>query len=99
MLAALSERILARFRKLDHVEMHDFLCGKRLLETEGLEAGFHAALLQELQRLLDTTVAREPDRWPGYCLRPIQVADRPDSPFFAALRDAEIGRASCRERV
>ena len=33
-------------------------------------------------------MSSEPSEWAGYGLRPLQVADRPDSPFYEDLRDA-----------
>ncbi len=87
LLAALADKIAAHLSGLTKIEMHDFLCCKRLAETAGLEPSFRAALLAHLARLLDTAVSRDPAQWAQYGLRPLQVADRPESPFHAALRD------------
>jgi hypothetical protein len=90
LLSSLSDEILVRLGALDKIEMHDFLCCKRLAETENLDASFKARLLDNLARLLDRAVSREPSQWAGYSLRPLQVADRPQSSFFEALRDVIV---------
>jgi len=88
LLAALGERVLTELAGRQRIIMHDFLCCQRLLATAGLEDGLRASLLGELLRLLPTAVSVEPAQWAGYSLRPLQVADRPDSPFYAPLRQA-----------
>jgi hypothetical protein len=87
LLSSLSDEILVRLGALDKIEMHDFLCCKRLAETENLAASFKVKLVDHLARLLDGVVSREPSQWAMYGLKPLQVADRPQSPFFEMLRD------------
>jgi hypothetical protein len=41
-----------------------------------------------VRELIDATVARDPSDWEGYCLRPLQVADNPKSPFMEGLEEA-----------
>ena len=87
LLSALSQRILSYLDVLDGIEMHDFLCCKRLAETDGLDASFKEKLEEILDRLLSKTVSQDPSQWEEYGLMPIQVADRPESAFFEVLRD------------
>lgn len=86
--ALLIDRIGSHLDGLESIEMHDLLCCRRLVESEGLEPGFRSRLVQRLTSLLPGVVAIDPGQWSGYCLRPLQVADRPGSPFIEPLRQA-----------
>jgi hypothetical protein len=86
-LSSLSDRVLAMVDGAETMIMHDLLCCKRLAETERLDPTIRNRLLPPLLRLLDKTVCRVPSQWPSYTLRPIQIAEGPQSPFFAALQD------------
>jgi hypothetical protein len=88
LLASLSEAILSRLTPLSEIGMHDFLCCKRLSESANLDPAFRAALVDQLMRLLDSAVGRDPAQWPGYSLRPLQVASRPQSIFYAPLKES-----------
>ena len=88
LIATLSSKILDHVSRLDTIEIHEFLCCKRLAETEDLHAAFREELLRCMHRLLSATVSSVPSEWAGYGLRPLQIADRPDSPCHEALRDA-----------
>ena len=88
LIATLSSRILDHISRLETIEIHEFLCCKRLAETEDLPAAFREQLLRILHKLLIATVSSTPSEWAGYGLRPLQVADRPDSSFYEGLRDA-----------
>jgi hypothetical protein len=83
---ALGERVLSELRNLKEIEMHDFLCCKRLFESTNLDNLFRESLLAELKRLLNTCVVTDSSKWNGYGLRPLQVADSPDSIFFEILQ-------------
>jgi len=87
-LLTIWRKILSHLGNLDKIEMHDFLCCKRLAETTGLDAGLKAQLIDNLRRLLENTISLQSSQWLKYGLRPIQVADSPKSPFFESLRDA-----------
>jgi len=73
-------------RNLKEIEMHDFLCCKRLLESTRFDNLFRQSLLVELKRLLDSCVVTDLSKWGGYGLRPLQVADFPASIFFESLQ-------------
>jgi hypothetical protein len=87
LLTGLSDKILTYLAGQDTLAMHDFLCCKRWAETPGLDADMRSRLLDELGRLLEGVVCRDPAAWPGYVLRPVQVAEGPTSPFYPALRE------------
>ncbi len=83
---ALGERVLSALRNLKEIEMHDFLCCKRLSESTHLDNLFRQSLFVELKRLLDSCVVTDSSKWNGYGLRPLQVANSPDSIFFERLQ-------------
>ena len=66
-------------KKLNEIEMHDFLCCKRLSESKNIPDAFRQDLIIELDRLLDTCLVIDSTKWNGYGLRPLQVIDSPDS--------------------
>ena len=82
----LGERVLSELRNLKEIEMHDFLCCKRLSESMILSKNFRKNLILELDRLLGTCVVTDSSKWNGYGLRPLQVADSPDSIFIDELQ-------------
>lgn len=87
MIDALSNQILLRLKALDSIGMHDFLSVKRLAETKNLNSSYRQAMLEQLFRLMDSALVRDPDQWADYGLKPIQVADSPGSPFYPALQE------------
>lgn len=90
-LARVSESTMARFRRAsDEMEMHAFGCYQRLAEAPGLPPELRDELTGRLTSLLGRVVERDPAKWSGYCLRPLDVAASPDGIFAGALReDAE----------
>ena len=88
LIERLSPEVLDRLGGLEEIEMHDFLCCKRLAGTEGLEPEFSATLLAHLLRLLPTTVSTDSSQWAAYVLQPLQVADSTDSHFYEHLSEA-----------
>src|SRR3989344_1811847 len=82
----LGEMILRKLKNLEEIEMHDFLCCKRLSESKILPENFQQSLILELDRLLSTCVVTDSSKWSGYGLRPIQVADSPDSIYLIKLQ-------------
>lgn len=82
----------------DAMEMHDLLCYIRLAETKTLPEAARAKIMQKLTRAVGCVVAREPDQWEGYGLKPLMVVTSPDAPFAQMLAqetnlnlDYEIG--------
>lgn len=86
LILTLTAKVLEKLSSLKEIEMHDFLCCKRLSESKNLETSIRTNLISELRRLLDTCVVKDSSKWSGYGLRPVQVADSPDSPFINPLR-------------
>jgi hypothetical protein len=87
LLSALVDQVIQTLNQSQEIIMHDFLCCKYLAETEDLEPQIRKSLFYHLKRLLDSVVSRNPDEWPHYCLRPVQVAESPQSAFYALLAD------------
>ena len=87
-VSAVSDRVRRELDRPLELEMHELLCCLRLSQTtdlpEVLRGKLHARLIQSIKG----TVACDPKDWKGYSLRPLQVADAPESPFIAGLRDA-----------
>jgi hypothetical protein len=71
----------------DRAEMHEVLCYLRLVEHPVLPAERRNALLPALRKAVDRVVERHPDRWQDYCLRPLDVAPRPNSPLADMVAD------------
>ncbi len=71
----------------DNMEMHDFLCYLRLLESDNLPEKIRARLLDKLTRIVNTIVVRDPAQWKAYGLPPLAVISDMDSPFAAAFKD------------
>lgn len=67
------------------MEMHELLCCLRLLDAANLPAAWRSRLLDRLLPAVEATVERDPAKWEGYCLTPLDVLDRPDSPFAPML--------------
>lgn len=86
-LLTIWDRVLSCLSDLEKIEMHDFFCCKRLIETEGLDAKLKTQLVDNIQRLVMSTISLESAEWSEYGLQPVQVANSPDSPFFEAVRD------------
>jgi len=85
-ISSLSAKVLTELKSLNEIEMHDFLCCKRLHESKNLADAFKHEIGSELIRLLDSYVVKDSSKWGGYGLRPLQVADSPDSVFFNKLQ-------------
>src|SRR5690606_40417500 len=45
-------------------------------------------LLDELKRVVNATVERDPEQWKGYGLQPLAVITSPESPFAPDFADA-----------
>jgi hypothetical protein len=68
----------------DKMNMHELLCFVRLAGMIELPE----ASRQKLARAVTATVECDPANWPKYGLRPLSVVKSPQSPYYAALRDA-----------
>lgn len=86
LISHLTLKVLDELSKLKEIEMHEFLCCKRLLESKNLNDNDKQRLQEELNRLVDSCVLKDSSQWNGYGLRPLQVADSPDSPFIYPLK-------------
>lgn len=87
-LSGVSEGIFNRISKLDKMDMQDLLCCIQLFETDRLPEAFRKDLFQKLAPFVRQTVAHDSGQWKKYSLRPLQVADSPDSPFLPGLEDS-----------
>jgi hypothetical protein len=75
-------------RKASDLEMHDLYCYVRLLETEALPTAVRTSLLEKLDSIIDRLVVMDPTEWDKYVLKPLEIVDRPESPFADGLSDA-----------
>lgn len=66
------------------LESHDFLCFLRLAQQV---PSAKEALIEELKKSLNYSIATSPDQWSGYGLRPYWVVNSPDSLFYCELED------------
>jgi hypothetical protein len=81
----IAHRVLLALSKADTIEMHDLLCCLRLFNTASLPKDVGDRLKPLLADLIPSAVDTDPETWSGYGLRPLQVIDRPDSPFMTGL--------------
>ncbi len=72
----------------EKVETHDLLCYVRLVQTSALPEPLRSWLLLRLAPVVDRVVAKEPSAWAQYGLKPLWVAEFPDSPFAGQLAGA-----------
>lgn len=84
----MSDRVFRELGRPLELEMHELLCCLRLFQTKDLPAKHRGQLHVRLNQSIKAVVACDPKDWEGYSLRPLQVADAPESPFLASLRDA-----------
>jgi hypothetical protein len=88
-LSLVSQRVINQLSGLQQIEMHELLCCLRLLQTQHLPEEIERPVHQKLLQLVDGTISTDPEQWKGYGLRPLQVVDRPESPFMAG-REASV---------
>ncbi len=84
----ISERVYSEIMSLEKIEMHDLLCCLRLLKSENLSEPFRDQLSSKICTLVEEAICCDQDGWKDYCLRPLQVVDRPQSPFASDLKEA-----------
>jgi len=87
-LSVISERVISCLAESDEIRMHEFLCCLRLLETENIPETLREPVHHRLMQLIPKLVERDPDRWEGYNLKPLQVVESPASPFMNGLKKA-----------
>ena len=81
----LSNKVLAHILQLDEIEAHEYQCCIRLSQTPNLPSEYRERLIDKLVSLMAGVVALDSTAWSGYALLPLQVADSPESPFYASL--------------
>lgn len=88
LINAVTDRVMNEIFAHNSIEMHELLCCLRLWQTPNLPAAVRQPLQDKLQALIHAAVDQDPADWAGYGLRPLQVIDRPDSPFLEGLEAA-----------
>lgn len=86
-IALVTERVFSALHATDRLEMHEILCLLRLLKTETLAEDYKQEIVVKVKVEL-SDLARTPEQWQTYGLRPLQVATEPTSVFMAGLEDA-----------
>jgi hypothetical protein len=72
----------------DEIEMHEFLCYRRLAAAPGLPEAAEGVLRERLDQIALRLVSIEPSTWSSYGLRPLAVVDAPDFLLGARFYDA-----------
>ncbi len=72
----------------EKIEMHEYLCYRRLAAASGLPEAAYTELQERLEEIATGLVSTEPSTWSGYGLRPLDVVNGPDSPLAARFREA-----------
>lgn len=70
-----------------NMEMHDALCYLWLLEIDGLSDVARLQVKKKMGQVGSEIVARDPEQWSGYGLRPLTLAPLPTSPLADNLKD------------
>ena len=73
---------------LKKIEMHELLCCLRLLTSRSLPDRMRSQIQAKTRSLVKDSVVTDTAAWSGYGLRPLQVVERPDSPFMDSLSSA-----------
>ena len=86
LVSRVSSTTLARLRATaGKIEMHGLLCYLRLHQAPHLSPGLATELTRALPSAIAQAVERDPAKWTGYGLRPLDVAPRSDSPWRKLL--------------
>lgn len=81
--------LLADVEKLpDAVSVDELLCLLRLHACEALPADAQQYLHMRLSKMILATVEMSPEKWGGYCLKPLWVVTSPNAPFAKMIRPA-----------
>jgi hypothetical protein len=82
LVARVAQATLARLRETTGaLEMYGLLCYLRLHRAPNLATELKTELERVLPRSITANVERDPTKWNGYGLRPLDVAPRSDSPW------------------
>jgi hypothetical protein len=65
----------------------DVQCYVCFLETQALPVQLREQILPKLQEIVKQSVTKEPEKWSGYCLKPLDVVSAPDSFMADALSE------------
>jgi hypothetical protein len=89
LLQRLTEKAMAELETAPpEMEMHDFLCYVRLIETRTLPCDVKAKLLHLLSEASKRIVVLDEEGWAKYGLKPLTFIESPASPFAATYADA-----------
>ncbi len=87
----LAEDILSHMAgSAPRVEMHDFYCYQRLVETPGLPEALRGPVVDRLRGSVRHTVETDPKAWSSYCTTPLEVAPTPTSLLAGEFTPEEI---------
>jgi len=70
------------------LRMHDVYCAEWLRNIQTLSEATRKEILGQTHPAVMRVVETDLSKWNTYCARPLDLVDSPDSPYFAALRDA-----------
>lgn len=88
LLARLTETVVSRVEEIpEEMEMHELMCCIRLAETRSLPDGVKMALVPRVERAAERIVERDPEKWSGYCVKPLSLVHGPKSPLAALLAE------------
>jgi hypothetical protein len=87
-LGSVSERVANYLVEAEEVKMHEFLCCLRLLGTESIPESLRETVHDRLRAFIPQLVEKDPAKWEGYNLKPLQVVESPASPFIRGLESA-----------
>ncbi len=86
LIAAVIQATLQRIEMAaDKMEMHGLLCYLRLDRSAGLPPQLKRKLEQVLPSWIAQNLARLPEKWTGYGLRPLDVAPSSDAPWRSLI--------------
>ena len=81
------------FKSIGTLESHEVLCCLRLLDTPGLLETDREALFEHVSRAMQSAIETNPDKWGGYCVKPLTAIAHPDARFareFAHALDQQL---------
>ena len=79
-----SESVLNRITSMPagEIEKDSLECYINLYECKEVPAPLHSALDSAIPMWIDEIVERDPTKWTGYCLKPLDVIHSPQSRFY-----------------
>ncbi len=89
LLAQLTDAAIAFVRpNADDLSMHDLFCCHGLSQISVLPSQMRDELFNLARKQFKRLVETNPAKWTTYCMRPLQAADSPDSPYMADFEEA-----------